>query len=81
MDIKKVLLAKSLTELLLQLFSFRMSIKLSHMKLLHALSTHKIRSFFYAENTLHKVLCKLTYPVALEDKKKSFMKLILVTKK
>ena len=50
------------------------------MKLLHTLSTHKIRSFFYAENTLHKVLFKLTYPVALEDKKKSFMKLILVTK-
>ena len=32
------------------------------------LSTQKIRSTFIAENTLHKLLCKLIYPVAIEDK-------------
>ena len=32
------------------------------------LSTYKVRSAFFTENTWHKLLCKLTYPVAIEDK-------------
>ena len=36
-------------------------------KLQHILKSHKIRSTFYTENTLHK-LCKLKFRVTTEDK-------------
>ena len=47
----------------------RMSINLSYVediseKLLRILRSHKIRSFFYTENTLRKLLCKPKDPVA-----------------
>ena len=32
------------------------------------LKSHKIRSTFYTDNTMHKLLCKLKDPVATEDK-------------
>ena len=50
-------------------------------KLQRILRSHKIRSTFYTENTLRKLLCKLKDRVATEDKKKSFMKLTVVTGK
>ena len=34
----------------------------------HILRSHKIRSTFYTENTLHKLLCKPKDRVATEDK-------------
>ena len=37
-------------------------------KLGHILRSHKIRSTFYTENTLHKLLCKPKDGVATEDK-------------
>ena len=37
-------------------------------KLQHILKSHKIRSTFYTENTLHKLLCKLKFRVTTEDK-------------
>ena len=36
----------------------------------HILRSHKIRSTFYTENTLRKLLCKPRYRVATEDKNK-----------
>ena len=50
-------------------------------KLRRILKSHKTKSTFYAENTLSLCLCKLKDPVATEDKKKSFMKLTVVTVK
>ena len=51
----------------------RMSINLPNVegtseKLWHILRSHKIRSTFYTENTLHKLLCKPKDRVATEDK-------------
>ena len=51
----------------------RMSINLSYVegtseKLWHILRSHKTRSTFYTENTLHKLLCKHKDGVATEDK-------------
>ena len=37
-------------------------------KLWHTFRSHKIRSTFYAENTLRKLLCKLKDWVTAEDK-------------
>ena len=50
-------------------------------KLRRILRSHKTKSTFYAENTLSLFLCKPKDPVATEDKKKSFMKLTVVTVK
>ena len=51
----------------------RMSINLPYVegtseKLRRILRSHKIRSTFYTEKTLHKLLCKPKDPVATEDK-------------
>ena len=51
----------------------RMSINLPYLKgtsqkLRRILRSHKIRSSFYTENTLHKLLCKPKVRVATEDK-------------
>ena len=51
----------------------KMSINLPYIegtseKLRHILRSHKIRSTFYTENTLHKLLCKPKDQVATEDK-------------
>ena len=51
----------------------RMSINLPYIegtseKLWRILRSHKIRSTFYTENTLHKLLCKPKDRVATEDK-------------
>ena len=64
----------------------RISIKLAYVKgtsenLQRILRSHKIRSTFYTEMTLHKLLCKPKYRVATEDKTISFMKLTVVTLK
>ena len=45
------------------------------------LGSHKIRSKFCTENTLHKLLCKPKDQVATEDKTILFMKLTVVTVK
>ena len=50
-----------------------MSINLPHVegtseKLRRIPKSHKIRSTFYTESTLRKLLCKLKDPVATEDK-------------
>ena len=73
MDIKKALLVKSFVELpqLQQLMQatdiqeeeIRMSINLPFVegtseKLRHIVRSHKIKSTFYIEKTLHKLLCK-----------------------
>ena len=50
-------------------------------KLRRILKSHKIRSTFYTENTLRKLLCKPKNRVATEDKNMSFMKLTVVTAK
>ena len=50
-------------------------------KLRRILRSHKIRSTFYTEMTLRKLLCKPKDRVAIEDKKISFMKLTVVTVK
>ena len=51
----------------------RMSINLPYIegtseKLPHKPRSHKVRSTFYTEKTLHKLLCKPKDPVATEDK-------------
>ena len=51
----------------------RMSINLPYIedtseKLWHILRSHKVRSTFYTENTLHKLLCKYKDRVVTEDK-------------
>ena len=50
-------------------------------KLRCILRSHKIRSTFYTEKTLHKLLCKPKDRVATENKAKSLMKLTVVTVK
>ena len=50
-------------------------------KLWCLLRSHKIRSIFYTENTLRKLLCKPKDGVATENKTISFMKLTVVTVK
>ena len=50
-------------------------------KLWRILRSHKIRSTFYAEMALRKLLCKPKDRVATEDKTISFMKLTVVTVK
>ena len=50
-------------------------------KLRCILRSHKIRSTFYTENTLRKLLCKPKDRVATEDRTVSFMKLTKVTAK
>ena len=50
-------------------------------KLRHILRSHKIRSTFYTENTLCKLLCKPKDQVATEGKTLLFMKLTIVTAK
>ena len=50
-------------------------------KLKRILRSHKIRSTFYTEMTLRKLLCKPKDRVATEDKIISFMKLTVVTVK
>ena len=50
-------------------------------KLRCILRSHKIRSTFYSENTLRKLLCKPKDRVVTEDKTISFMKLTVVTVK
>ena len=50
-------------------------------KLRRILRSHNIRSTFYTENTLRKLLCKPKDRVATEDKTISFMKLTVVTVK
>ena len=64
----------------------RISIKLAYVEgtsenLQRILRSHKIRSTFYTEMTLHKLLCKPKYRVATENKTISFMKLTVVTVK
>ena len=64
----------------------RMSINLPYVegtseKLRCILRSHKIRSTFYSENTLRKLLCKPKDRVVTEDKTISFMKLTVVTVK
>ena len=64
----------------------RISIKLAYVEgtsenLQRILRSHKIRSTFYNEMTLHKLLCKPKYRVATENKTISFMKLTVVTVK
>ena len=50
-------------------------------KLRCILRSHKIRSTFYTESTLRKLLCKPKDRVATEDRTVSFMKLTKVTTK
>ena len=50
-------------------------------KLRCILRSHKIRSTFYTESTLRKLLCKPKDRVATEDRTVSFMKLTKVTAK
>ena len=50
-------------------------------KLWRILSTHKIRSTFYTEKTLRKLLCKPKDRVLQKIKTISFMKLTVVTVK
>ena len=45
-----------------------MYIEVTSEKLRLILTSHKIRSTFYTESTLHKILCKLKDQVATEDK-------------
>ena len=64
----------------------RMSISLPYVegtreKLPRTLKSHKIKSTFYKESTLRKVICKLKGPIAKEGKTISFMKLTVVTAK
>ena len=64
----------------------RISIKLAYVEgtsenLQRILRSHKIRSTFYTEMTLHKLLCKPKYRVATENKTIPFMKLTVVTVK
>ena len=39
--------------------------------------SHKIRSTFYAENTLRKLLCKPKYQIATDDKNKNKISYLL----
>ena len=50
-------------------------------KLRRILRSHKIRSTFYTENTLRKLLCEPKDRVATEDKNKIFYEIDLVTAK
>ena len=61
MDIKEALLIKSLGELLI------ITACLTSEKLRRILRSHKIRSTFHTEMTLHKLLCKPKDRVATED--------------
>ena len=50
-------------------------------KLWHILRSHKIRSTFYTENTLHKLLCKPKVWVVAEDKNNIIYEFDVVTVK
>ena len=63
-----------------------MSINLLHVrgiseKLRHILRYHKIKSTFYIENTLCKLLCKPTDRLTTEDKNNIVYKITVVTVK
>ena len=64
----------------------RMTINLPYVegtseKLRRILRSHKIRSTFYTESTLRKLLCKPKDREAIEDKNSTFVKLTVVTAK
>ena len=50
-------------------------------KLQRIIKSHKIRSSFYTESNLRKLLCKPKDQVAMEDKTILFMQLTVVTAK
>ena len=69
-----------------QVLMVRMGINLPYVedngeKLRRIFMSHKIRSTFYTEKTLRKLLCKPKDPKATEDKKISLMKLTAGTVK